>query len=310
MIRIGTRESQLAVWQARLVQQQLEAVGVSAELVYIKSEGDIDLVTPLYSIGVQGVFTRALDAALLSGIIDVAVHSMKDVPTQMAKGIAQAAVLERAFYGDVFVPKDDVEFLNDLGSEAVIATSSVRRRAQWLRRYPNHSIENIRGNVNTRLQRVKENSWKGAIFASAGLERTGLLPSNAVKLNWMLPAPAQGAIVAVCRQSDLETLDLLKPLHHLETGICVEMERAFLSALMGGCTAPISALALMERGGIRFRGNVLSADGKQMLEVDEVVGTENGHQTGYEMGRRVWKNGGEAIIRQIRDEGIKNDGTK
>lgn len=301
MIRIGTRDSQLAVWQATLVKQLLEKTGIAAELVYIKSEGDLDLVTPLYALGVQGVFTRTLDAALLSGKIDLAVHSMKDVPTQLAKGIAQAAILERAAYHDVFVPKDDSSFLSDFQSEAVIATSSVRRRAQWLRRYPNHSIENIRGNVNTRLQKVKESNWKGAVFAAAGLERIGLLPASAVKLDWMLPAPAQGAILVVCREGDFELKDACLPLHHPATSVCVQMERDFLQRLMGGCTAPISALATIQENRVHFKGQVLSLDGAEMLETEEFVSLESAAFAGFTLADQLIAKGADRLIRQIKE---------
>src|SRR6478735_8357513 len=221
-LRIGTRDSQLAVWQARLVQDQLQKQGIPSELVYIKSEGDIDLVTPLYELGVQGIFTQTLDAALLSKRIDIAVHSMKDVPTQLAKGIAQVAVLPRASYKDLLVYEGDkTELLETLGfvnsewsmvntlpihhSPFTIATSSIRRKAQWLNRYPNHTIENLRGNVNTRLRKVEESNWNGAIFAAAGLERIHLRPENSIELDWMLPAPAKGAIMVVCRTNDEAT---------------------------------------------------------------------------------------------------------
>src|SRR6187399_613181 len=160
VLRIGTRDSQLAVWQATLVQGLLKEAGVQSELVYMKSEGDIDTVTPLYALGVTGVFTKTLDAALLNNRIDIAVHSMKDVPVELAQGIQQAAVLKRASYKDIFVYKEGSDFLNDFNSEATIATGSVRRIAQWLNRYPNHKIENLRGNVNTRLRKVEESNWK------------------------------------------------------------------------------------------------------------------------------------------------------
>jgi hydroxymethylbilane synthase len=152
IIRIGTRESQLAVWQANEVKRLLKIEGFDAELIYIKSEGDIDLQTPLYEMGVQGVFTRSLDTALLNNKIDIAVHSMKDVPTILPIGLMQAAVLARASQKDLFVYKSNTSFLEDFSSTVVIATSSIRRKSQWLNRYPNHIIENIRGNVNTRLQ--------------------------------------------------------------------------------------------------------------------------------------------------------------
>ena len=168
VIRIGTRESQLALWQANEVKRHLEEGGHTTELVLIKSEGDIDLSTPLYELGVQGIFTKALDIALLNDTIDIAVHSMKDVPTQLAKGISEAAVLPRASYKDLFVPKQGFELTDDTIS-ATIATSSIRRRAQWLNKFPNHRIESLRGNVNTRLRKIEENDWNGAIFAAAGL---------------------------------------------------------------------------------------------------------------------------------------------
>ncbi|MEJ7679606.1 MAG: hydroxymethylbilane synthase [Segetibacter sp.] len=186
VLRIGTRESQLAVWQANRVKELLAQYGYKAELVYLKSEGDIDLQTPLYEIGVQGIFTRSLDIALLNNRIDLAVHSMKDVPTRLPKGITQSAVLKRASYKDLFVYKGDISFLNDFNSDARIATSSIRRKAQWLNRYPNHILENLRGNVNTRLRKVAENNWNGAIFAAAGLDRINLRPETSIELDWML----------------------------------------------------------------------------------------------------------------------------
>ena len=191
-LKIGTRDSQLAVWQATHVQNLLKEQGISSELILIKSDGDLDTITPLYEIGVQGIFTRTLDIALLSKRIDIAVHSMKDVPTNPAKGITQAAVLKRASYKDLLVYKGNLDFMDDVQSRAIIATSSIRRKAQWLNRFPNHTITNLRGNVNTRLQKVVDSKWQGAIFASAGVERIGLRPPLSVDLEWMLPAPAQG----------------------------------------------------------------------------------------------------------------------
>lgn len=168
VLRIGTRDSQLAVWQATLVQDLLKEQGFKSELVLVKSEGDLDLVTPLYEIGVQGIFTKTLDAALLNNRIDIAVHSMKDVPTQPAQGIVQAAVLERASYKDLLVPRVAVTDESTLSAYThIIATSSTRRKAQWLNRYPEHIIESLRGNVNTRLRKLAESQWYGAIFAAA-----------------------------------------------------------------------------------------------------------------------------------------------
>lgn len=272
-IRIGTRESQLAVWQATYVQQLLEQNGYQSELVYIKSEGDIDLQTPLYEIGVQGIFTRSLDIALLNHKIDIAVHSMKDVPTRMAKGIVQAAVLERASYKDILVCKGSVEEFNAKlctpGSSMTIATSSVRRKAQWLHRYPSHTIVNLRGNVNTRLRKLEESDWDGAIFAAAGLERIQLRPANSIDLDWMLPAPAQGAIMVACREEDASLLDACRLLNDSNTALCVSIERDFLASLMGGCTTPISALACQEGSDVYFKGNICSPDGAESRSIEK-----------------------------------------
>ncbi|MBL7692320.1 MAG: hydroxymethylbilane synthase [Flavipsychrobacter sp.] len=269
VIRIGTRESQLAVWQATRVQELLKGFGYSSELIYIKSEGDTDLKTPLYEIGVQGIFTRALDIALLNGDIDIAVHSMKDVPTVMAAGIVQAAVLPRASYTDILVPGPG--YTEADGVPRVIATSSVRRKAQWLHRYPADSLENLRGNVNTRLRKVAESNWHGAIFAAAGLERIGLRPENAISLDWMLPAPAQGAIVVVCKAGDDHCLEACGLLNDEDTELCTHIERQFLRTLMGGCTTPISALACVADGLVLFEGSILSVDGKEKMAVNKSV---------------------------------------
>jgi hydroxymethylbilane synthase len=298
-IRIGTRESELAVWQANRVKQLLEADGHEAELIFIKSEGDTDLKTPLYEIGVQGIFTRALDIALLNNNIDIAVHSMKDVPTQMPNGIVCASILKRASYKDLLVPKTDTAFL-DSTLPAVIATSSIRRKAQWLNRYPGHTLENLRGNVNTRLQKVKDNNWNGAIFAAAGLERINLRPANAIELDWMLPAPAQGAIMVVCRADDNNSLDACSSFHDNETTLCTGLERDFLRALMGGCATPISALAQIQNGVVVFEGNILSVDGREKLEVKRSVPVGSATNIGKDAAEELLRKGGRAILESVR----------
>jgi hydroxymethylbilane synthase len=300
-IRIGTRESQLAVWQADTVKGLLLQNGYEADLVFIKSEGDTDLKTPLYEIGVQGIFTKALDIALLNGDIDIAVHSMKDVPTQMAKGIVQASVLPRASYKDLLVPKKGQKFSDDK-HPAVIATSSIRRKAQWLNRYPQDTLENLRGNVNTRLRKVEESNWAGAIFAAAGLERLGLRPENAAELDWMLPAPAQGAIIVVCKSDDGYCLDACAHFHDENTAVCTQIERDFLRALFGGCSTPISALAKIQDGSVVFEGNILSKDGKEKKEVRKVVNISEAANLGKEAAMELLANGGQEILNGIRDE--------
>ncbi|HEY5407269.1 MAG TPA: hydroxymethylbilane synthase [Ginsengibacter sp.] len=290
IIKIGTRESQLAVWQATLVQNLLLENNVASELVYIKSEGDIDTVTPLYEIGVQGIFTKSLDAALINNRIDIAVHSLKDVPTKLAVGIQLAAVLERASYKDIFVYKDDYSFLGDTNSSAIIATSSTRRKAQWLHKFPNHHFENLRGNVNTRLRKINEHNWNGAIFAAAGLERINIRPASSIDLDWMVPAPAQGAIGIVCRTSDKFSFEISNALNDDTTALCTKIERDFLRTLLGGCSTPISALAVIENDTVNFKGNVCSPDGKQKIEMEKTTSMQSSDELGKVAGNELLKN--------------------
>lgn len=287
VIRIGTRDSQLAVWQATLVQGLLKDAGVPSELVYMKSEGDIDTVTPLYALGVTGVFTKTLDAALLNNRIDIAVHSMKDVPTQLAQGIQQAAVLKRASHKDIIVYKDGTDFLEDHNSIAIIATGSIRRVAQWLHRYPNHRTENLRGNVNTRLRKLAESDWKGAIFAAAGLERINLRPEKSIDLDWMLPAPSQGAIMVVCRQGDDYALNACQSFNDEASALCTKIEKDFLRVLMGGCSTPISALAELKGDTVFFRGNICSPDGAELKELSFEKPISESPNLGEEAGRQL-----------------------
>ncbi len=310
IIRIGTRESQLAMWQAELVKGMLEQNGYNAELAFIKSEGDIDLQTPLYAMGVQGVFTRSLDIALLNHKIDIAVHSMKDVPVQLPQGIVQAAVLKRASYKDVLIYNEQLVMNNGEFSEEslstissslfIIATSSIRRKAQWLHRFPGTVIENLRGNVNTRLKKVAESNWSGAIFAAAGLERIRLRPENSIDLDWMLPAPAQGAIMVVCREEDEHIANACKSFNDLNTEIAVTVERDFLSVLMGGCSTPISALAVVKNNSILFKSNIVLPDGSQKSEVEKIFSIADYNQAGKIAAQELLENGGREIVEQMK----------
>ena len=301
-VKIGTRESELAVWQASLVKGLLHQTGSSADLVYIKSDGDVDTVTPLYELGVQGIFTKALDLALLSGRIDLAVHSMKDVPTQLAKGLVQAAVLTRGSFKDILVYKDNPEFCEEKYGVATIATSSIRRIAQWLHRYPNHEMVNLRGNVNTRLRKVGEHHWHGAIFAAAGVERIHLRPSNSIDLDWMLPAPAQGAIMVVCRENDKAILEACLGMNDMSTDRCTKIERDFLRTLLGGCSTPISALATEVAGSILFKGNICSTDGKELIAIEKVFDPSD-NEAGVYVGKEMLTDpSAHRIINSIRNE--------
>jgi len=303
ILKIGTRESELAVWQATQVQNLLNENGFSSQLVYIKSEGDIDTVTPLYELGVQGIFTKTLDAALLNNKIDIAVHSMKDVPTQLALGIQQAAVLKRGSYKDILVYKNDKDFLTENNSKATIATSSIRRKAQWLNMYPNHVIENLRGNVNTRLKKVDNHEWNGAIFAAAGLERINLRPQNSIDLDWMLPAPAQGAIMIVCRENDSVSFLACKTFNDDDTALCTKIERDFLRTLLGGCSTPISALAELKNDKIIFKGNICSPDGKQKFDMEKEFLLSDADKLGETAAKELLQNiQAKNIIHTIRNE--------
>ena len=310
VIKIGTRESQLAVWQASLVQNLLKEKGFDSELIFIKSEGDIDIVTPLYELGVQGIFTKTLDAALLNKRVDIAVHSMKDLPTQLAEGTRLAAILKRATYRDVLVFKGDrnkiEKHLNTPFTKShspfTIATSSIRRKAQWLNRYPDDRIENLRGNVNTRLRKIIENEWDGAIFAAAGIERINLRPENSIDLDWMLPAPAQGAIAIACRNEDEYAFNACQLLNDEATAICTKTERDFLRTLSGGCSTPISALAVINDNKIIFKGNLCSADGKQKLEIEKEASIENEIVLGITAGKQILENEqAQQIISEIKN---------
>ncbi len=265
IIRIGTRDSELALWQAKTVQTQLEHLGHKTELVPVKSTGDLVLNKPIYELGITGVFTKTLDIAMLNEEIDIAVHSLKDVPTLLPKGIVQAAVLKRGNVRDCLVFKKNEEFLSQ--PDAIIATGSLRRRAQWLNRYPSHTLVDLRGNVNSRLHKLEDNNWNAAIFAAAGLGRIGLRPEHTINLDWMVPAPAQGAIMITALEHDEETLAACAEINHEETEIRTTVERKFLNVLEGGCSAPIGALAFIKNDEVHLHGILLSLDGSKKIEV-------------------------------------------
>lgn len=298
-IRIGTRDSELALWQAHTVAKRLHDLGYETEIVAVKSTGDLILDKPLYEMGITGIFTRTLDIAMINGQIDIAVHSMKDVPTALPKGIVQAAVLERADVADILVYKADTEFLH---SEGTIATGSLRRRAQWLNRHPNHSVVDLRGNVNTRLQKLHDNDWNGAIFAAAGLERIHRTPENHIPLDWMLPAPAQGAMVVVAMEADDYCREAAGRLNHFDSEMATKVERDFLKKLEGGCTAPIGALASVIGNEIRFRGGLFSIDGTLKIEIEKTAPLTAYASLGAECGMEILANGGDAIMENIRRE--------
>ncbi|WP_304133604.1 hydroxymethylbilane synthase [Mesonia mobilis] len=295
-IRIGTRDSELALWQANTVKNKLEALGYQTELLPVKSTGDLNLDQPLYEMGTTGIFTKTLDVAMVKDQIDIAVHSMKDVPTKLPNGIVQGAVLPRANVSDILIHKG----LDFLAAEGIIATGSLRRKAQWLNRYPTHQVENLRGNVNTRLQKLEDNDWNGAIFASAGLERINLKPENFIDLDWMIPAPAQGAMLIVAKENDDFCKDAVAQLNDKNTAICVEIEREFLRVLEGGCTAPIGALATITNETVEFTGALFSLDGKTKLEEKASFSLNNYKNQGEKAAKAILSNGGKELMANIK----------
>ncbi len=295
-LRIGTRDSKLATWQAEFVAGKLEKIGVKSELVFVKSEGDLDLTTPLPEMGGKGVFTKALDDALLNKEIDLAVHSYKDLPTVNPLPLKVAAVLEREDPRDALVAPAGVDFLEDSSINAMIATSSNRRRAQWLHRYPRHKMTHIRGNVQTRLRKVEENGWQGAIFAAAGLIRINLAHQIALYLDWMVPAPAQGAIAVMIRENDNSLNKIIPELSHNDTVLCTGIERELLNKMEAGCSAPVGAYAWIENQILILHAVALTLDGNVQYDVELTSPVEEAAGLGIEAAMRLLDKGAGGIM--------------
>lgn len=296
-LKIGTRNSPLALWQAQEVESTLKTLGFETEIVPIISSGDKNLNQPLYALGITGVFTKDLDIALLNKEIDIAVHSLKDVPTQLPHNIQISAVLERDFPEDVLVRNDDSE---PLDIEVLkIATSSLRRRAFWLKEFPETEFTDIRGNVQTRLKKLDDGIADATIFSLAGIKRMNL-DITYEQIPFLLQAPSQG-VVAIASLSDNEILnESLKSISHKETEICVTIEREFLKTLEGGCTAPIGAKAEMLDGQIRFIGRLCSLDGKNCIETEEIFDWNDSENFGEKIALKVLENGGKELMEEIR----------
>ncbi|MBW8358656.1 MAG: hydroxymethylbilane synthase [Weeksellaceae bacterium] len=297
-IRIGTRNSPLALWQAREVARNLQNLNYKTEIIPIVSSGDKNLTQPLYALGITGIFTRDLDQALLNKEIDIAVHSLKDVPTLLPQNIELVAYLERDFRQDVLVRKSasKSKHLQDLK----VATSSLRRRAFWLKEFPHAEFSNIRGNVQTRLQKLEDQDFDATIFSLAGIKRMELA-LDYEELPIMISAPAQGVVAVAGHSENIEINSILRQISHRETQICVEIERNFLSTLEGGCTAPIGAFAEKLGNQIRFIGRLCSLDGKNCIETDEIFTYEEQRNFGKEIAEEVLKNGGRELMSAIKE---------
>jgi hydroxymethylbilane synthase len=299
MIRIGTRKSALALWQANEVKNQLESFGHSCKLVLIESNGDQNLTQPLYAMGIQGIFTKSLDTALLNSTIDIAVHSLKDVPTKLPKGIGLNAMLPRGNANDLVVygPK-----FKGWEAQTKIGSGSLRRKAQWLGKYPHHTLENLRGNLEKRMEKLKNSDWSGAIFAQAGLERMDLLNGHYEVLDWMIPAPAQGVIGIASLENNPSLKSIVRKINCSNTALCAHIERSFLSVLEGGCTAPIGAIAKINGETLHFKGGLFSLDGTIALTVEEEINIKKVKEFGEKIAIKILREGGKRLMAQIKSE--------
>ncbi len=268
-LHLGTRKSALALWQATHVRDRLLALhpGLTVTIVPMTTEGDRQLSGPLAASGGKALFTKELEQALAEGRVDLAVHSMKDVVAELPEGLAIGAILEREDPRDALVSPLGVSELEALPQGTVIGTASLRRACQIRHRRPDLRIENLRGNVNSRLARLDAGEFSGIILAAAGLKRLGLADriSGYLSIDVSLPAAAQGAIGIECRLDDAKTRGLIDPLHHPDTALCVEAERIVTGTLAGGCRLPIAAFATLDSGELTVRGLVGEPDGSRLL---------------------------------------------
>lgn len=301
-IKIGTRQSPLALWQANKVASILEAKGHSTEIVPITSEGDANLKQPIYSLGLTGVFTRSLDIALLNDQVDIAVHSLKDVPTLLPETLELVAYPERASSADILVYKSEDIFEKE---HRIIATGSLRRKAFWHHKYPNDTIVDLRGNVQLRLKKLQDNTdWDGAIFALAGLDRSEILEELAANglhykvIDWMIAAPSQGILGIVAK----EGLDL-SDINNSQCELFATVERQFLNILEGGCTAPIGALVeKIDDENYLFKGAILSIDGQEMISIERQFKANEYRTKGREFAEECIAQGAAKMIEQIKKE--------
>lgn len=296
-IVIGTRTSNLALWQANAIKKQLESCwpGLTCRLEPFVTKGDKTLDKPLPEIGGKGLFTAELEAALGDGRIDLAVHSLKDLPTEDSPGLTIGAICQRADVRDVLIAQNGWK-LASLPDGAVVGTSSLRRKAQLLAFRSDLDIRSIRGNVDTRIRKVGEGDYDAVVLAAAGVTRLGLADSIAdwLPLSVMLPAPGQGALAVQCRADDDSTRRYLSAIHDTNAGACITAERAFLSALGGGCSLPVGAFAMMEGETIHMTAVVAGEDGRQVIRI-----TDTGHdprQLGLNVAQQAIDQGAKALL--------------
>ena len=299
--RIGTRGSPLALAQAHAVGDRLADAGPAGdgavEIVVIKTTGDRVLDRPLAEVGGKGLFTKEIDEALLAGRIDVAVHSMKDVPTWLPDGIILPCMMEREDPRDAFI-SNVARSLAELPPGATVGTASLRRRAQVLHRRPDLKVTPLRGNVDTRLGKLRDGAVDATLLAVAGLKRLGRIDAATALIDAedMLPAVGQGAVGIACREDDHRAGALLAPLNHIETLIRVTAERAFLEVLDGSCRTPIAGFAEIGQGGFTFRGLIARPDGSQVLETRRSGSAGDAVALGRDAGHELYQRAGDGFF--------------
>jgi hydroxymethylbilane synthase len=306
-LRIGSRGSELALWQAEWVRRTLEEKfpDVQCSITIIRTEGDRILDTPLSQMGDRGIFIREIETELLAGTIDLAVHSLKDLPTTLPAGLDIAAITERADVRDVFIPHplSSEKNLFGLPEGSVIATGSLRRRAQILHRRPDYRVVDLRGNLGTRFRKLDESQWAGMVLARAGVERLNLLArtGESIEPEIMLPAVGQGALAVETRKDDRAVHEIVHALHHETTATAVIAERALLRTLEGGCQIPLGAFGRVTGAGeLALDGMVGSLDGRNVVR-DAVRGTsEEPEALGQILAARLLQQGAGKILDEIR----------
>ena len=301
-IKIGTRGSQLALWQANWVKSELENKnpGLAVEIIKIKTTGDKILDVPLAKVGGKGLFVKEIEEALLRGDIDLAVHSMKDVPTDLPKELHLSAITEREDPRDALISKDKRLF-NELPERAKIGTSSLRRQAQLLHIRPDFRIQQLRGNLDTRIRKLTTEDLDAIIVAAAGVRRMGWQDkiTEYLSIDDSLPAIGQGALGIECRIDDKETNNLLEPFNHLETSVCVKAERALLKKLEGGCQVPIAAYGIIKDKKINLIGLVASVDGTEMHKEKIEGKVEDAEKIGIELAEKLLSRGADRVLQEV-----------
>jgi hydroxymethylbilane synthase len=309
-LRVGTRGSALALWQTERIRERLTDAGYPTERIEIRTTGDIVQDVPLARIGSAALFTRQIDEAMLAGRIDIAVHSLKDLPTELPPGIAIAAIGEREDPSDALVGRGPLRW-SEVPRGAMVATSSLRRKAQLLHARPDLRAQDVRGNVDTRLAKLDgSREWSAILLATAGLLRLGLGHRIGERLppEVMLPAPGQGALAVTARSDDAEAIAVARSaVHHAPSALAVSAERAFLRRLEGGCQVPVAALATVEAAGdataLGLHGRVISLGGDRIAQGREgglVRTVQDAEQLGSSLAERLLGEGAAGILAEVR----------